>query len=87
VDSTGELFLFCREFNTSGAKVLTLWKPGYDIFVLWNQPKTSSYQSSYQRLSSSADCTGKLLKGSNRSDSLLVCTRKKFFGWRLQIFY
>jgi len=21
---------------------LTLWQPGYDIFVLWNRPKTSS---------------------------------------------
>jgi len=27
----------------------TLWEPGYDIFVLWFRPKTSSCQLPYQR--------------------------------------
>jgi len=58
---------------------LTLWKPGYDIFVLWNQAKTSSCRLPYQRHSSSADCSTELLKGSNRSTSHLACTGKKFF--------
>jgi len=33
----------------------------------------------YQRPSSSTDCTRELFKGSNESDSLLVCTLKKIF--------
>jgi len=65
---------------------LTLWEPGYDIFVLWNRPKTSSCQLPYQHPSSSADCTRELFKGSNGSASHLGCTQKKFFGWGLQIF-
>ena len=50
------------------------------------RPKASSCQLPYQRHSSSADCATELFKGSNESDSLLDCTRKKFFGWGLQIF-
>jgi len=65
---------------------LTLWDPGYDIFVLWNWPKTSSCQLPYQRPSSSADCKRELFNGSNESGSHLVCTWKKIFGWRLRIF-
>jgi len=60
-----------------------LWEPGYDVFVLWHQPKTSSCQLSYQCHSSSANCARELFKGSNRSASLLVCTRKRIadFLW------
>jgi len=65
---------------------LTLWESGYDIFVLWFQPKTSNCQLPYQRPSCSADCARELFKGSNGSDSLLDCTRKKCFGWGLRIF-
>jgi len=50
---------------------LTLWQPGYDIFVLWFQPKTSSCQLPYQRPSSSADCARELFNGSNGSASLV----------------
>jgi len=63
-----------------------LWEPEYDIFVLWNQPKTSSCKLPYQRPSSSADCARELFKGSNELDSLLVCTRKKLFIWGLRIY-
>jgi len=65
---------------------LTLWEPGYDIFVLWNRPKTSSCQLPYQQPSSSTDCDRELFKGSNGSASLLVCTRKKIICWGLRIF-
>jgi len=65
---------------------LTLWESAYDIFVLWNQPKTSCCRLPYQRPSSSADCTRVLLKGSSQLASLLDCTQKKNFGWGLQIF-
>jgi len=40
----------------------------------------------YQRPTSSADCARELFKGSNRSASLVDCTRKKCFGWGLWIF-
>jgi len=63
--------------NFSEQESLTLREPAYDIFILWNQPKTSSCQLPYQRLSSSADCARELFKGLNESYSLLVCTRKK----------
>ena len=66
--------------------LLTLWEPGYDIFVLWNQPKTSSCQFPYQCPSSTADCARELFDGSNELASLLVCTRKKIFCWGLLIF-
>jgi len=58
------------------ANKLTLWEPGYDIFVVWNRPKTSSCQLPYQCLSSPANCARELFKGSNGLDSLLVSTRK-----------
>ena len=57
---------------------LTLWEPGYNIFVLWNRPKISSCQLPYQRHSSSTDCARELFKPWNESASLLACTRKKF---------
>jgi len=41
--------------------------------------KNNSFRLPYQWPSSSADCARELLKGSNRSTSLLVCTRKKIF--------
>ena len=66
--------------------VLTLWEPGYDIFVLWFRPKTSSCQLPYQRPSSFADCARELFNGSNGSASLVDYTRKKFFGWGVRIF-
>jgi len=50
-----------------------------NIFVHRYRPKTSSFQLPYQCYSSSADCARELFKGSNRSASLLVCTRKKIF--------
>jgi len=53
----------------------------YDIFVPTFQLKNSSFRLPYQRPSSSADRTRELFNGSNGSDSLLVCTRKTFFGW------
>ena len=51
--------------------IFTTWESGYDMFVLWNRPKTSH--------SSSVDCARELFKGSNESASHLVCTQKKFF--------
>jgi len=48
--------------------------------------KNSSFRLPYQRPSSSADCTRELFKGSNRSASLVDCTRKKIFWFRVQIF-
>jgi len=65
---------------------LTFWEPGYDIFVPRFWPKTSSCQLPYQRPSSSTNCARELFKGLNGSNSLLVCTRKNFFGWGLWIF-
>jgi len=65
---------------------LTLWEMGYNIFILGNRPKTSSCWLPYQRHSSSADCARELFKGLNESASLVVCTRRRFFGWGLRIF-
>jgi len=67
-----------RYIHRSAVNVLTLWELGYDIFVVWNGPKTSSCQLPYQRHSSSANCTKELFKGSNRSANHLICSRKKF---------
>jgi len=39
----------------------------------------SSFWLPYQRPSSSTDCARELFKGSNRSASLVDCTKKKFF--------
>ena len=60
-------------------QLLTLWEPGYDIFILRFRSKTSSCQLPYQRPSSSADCARELFKGSNGLASLLDCIRKKIF--------
>jgi len=51
----------------------------YDIFVPRFQPKNSTFRLPYQRHKSSVDCARELFNGSNRSASLLDCTRKKFF--------
>jgi len=51
-------------------QLLTLWEPGYNIFVLQFRPKSSSFQLPYQRTSSSADCPRELFKSSNGSVSL-----------------
>jgi len=64
----------------------TLLRPFYEYIVPGFQPETSSFRLPYQRHSSSADCAKELSKGRNRSASLLVCTRKNFFGQRLRIF-
>jgi len=66
-------------YDTTFGVQITLWEQEYDIFVLWNWPKTSSYQLPYQRHSSSADCARKLVKGSNESVSHLVYAQKRFF--------
>jgi len=66
---------------------LTLWEPAYNILIPRFRPKNSSFRLPYQRPSSSTDCARELFKGSNGSASLLVCTRKKFFGWGLRIFF
>jgi len=47
--------------------------------------KNRSFRLPYQRPSSSTDCARELFKGSNGSASLVDCTRKKFFGWGVQI--
>jgi len=65
---------------------LTLWEPGYDIFVLWFRPKTSSCQLPYQRPSSSAACTRELFNGSNGSPSLVDYTQKKFLVGECRFF-
>ena len=65
---------------------LTLWEPAYDIFVLQFRPKNSSFHLPCQHPSSSADWARELFKGSNGSASLVDCTRKKIFGWGVQIF-
>jgi len=41
--------------------------------------KNSSFRVPYQRPSFSANCARELFKGSNRSASLVDCTRKNFF--------
>jgi len=63
---------------------LTLWEPGYDIFVLWNWPKTSSCQLPYQCPSSCADCCSRA-----QTDWTVfeIALEKNFFGWGLQMFY
>jgi len=64
----------------------TLLRPFDTYIVPGFQPKTSSFWLPYQRHSSSADCARELFKSSNGLASLLVCTRKKIFGWGLWIF-
>ena len=48
--------------------------------------KNSSFWLPYQRLSSYVDCARELLNGSNRSASLVDCTRKKIFAWGVRVF-
>jgi len=79
------VFIFLHLFAHETAS-LTPWEPWYDIFILWNWPKTSSCWLPHQRHSSFADCARELFKPSKDSSSLLVCTQRKFFGWGLQIF-
>jgi len=74
------------KLSYSSATYLTLREPVYDTFVPRFRPKNSSFRLPYQRHSSSADCARELFKGSNKSASLLVCTRKKFFGWGCRFF-
>ena len=78
--------LLMHSLNIRALRLSTLWEPGCNIFVLWNQPKTNSCQLPYQRHSSSADCARELFKGSNGLASHLVRTQKTFFGWGLRIF-
>jgi len=44
-----------------------LWEPSCNVFVLWNQPKTSSCRLPYQRYNSSTNCARDLFNGSNGS--------------------
>jgi len=60
-------------------KLVNTLLPGYDTFVLWNWPKTSSFRLPYQLHSSSTDCTRELFKPSNDSSSLLVCNENTIF--------
>jgi len=48
--------------------------------------KNSSFRLPHQRLSSSADCTRELFKGSNTSASLIDYTWNKIFGWGCRFF-
>jgi len=48
------------------------------MFVPRFRPQNGSFRLPYQCHSSSADCGRELLKGSNGSASVLVCTRKNF---------
>jgi len=73
-------------FDLIDEKIWTLWEPTYNIFVPRIQPKNSSFRLPHWRHRSYVDCARELFKGSNESASLLVCTRKNFFGWGLQIF-
>jgi len=66
--------------------LLTLWEPGYNIFVLWNWPKTSSCQLPYHHHSSSADCSRKTVQGLKRISQSSSLHSKKFFAWVVQIF-
>jgi len=47
------------------------------IYSYLERPKTSSFQLSYQRHNSSADCARELFKLSKDLASLLVCDEKK----------
>ena len=63
-----------------------LWEPSTIYSCFDFGLKNSSFRLPYQRPSSSADCARDLFKGSNRSASLVDCTRKKIFGWGVRIF-
>ena len=57
---------------------LTLLEPpGFGDF----RKKNSSFRLPYQLPSYSAHCARELFSGSNRSASLVDCTRKKNFAW------
>jgi len=74
------------EGSSMRSRYLTCSVPGYNIFVLGNQPKTSSFQLPYQQHSSSADCARELFKPLKDSASLLVCNEKTFFGFGFLFF-
>jgi len=63
------------------SKFLTPWRLG----VFGDFKKNSSFRLPYQRPSSSADCNRELFNGSNRSASLVDCTRKKIFAWGVRV--
>jgi len=54
---------------------------------LWCNRPMYVCQLPYRRPSSYANCARELFKPSKDSASLLVCTRKKSFGWGLRILY
>jgi len=60
-------------------KTLTLGEAVYEYIVPRFWPKTSSFRLPNQRYSSSNDSAKELFKDSDRSASLLVCTRKENF--------
>ena len=70
---------------TSTAIQKNIVRAGLQYIVPGFRPKTSSFWLLYQH-HSSTDCTRVLFKPLKDLASLLVCTRKKFFGWGLQIF-
>jgi len=63
-------------YHTLMRKILTRWLPGYNIFVLGNRPKTSSFWLPYPQHSSSVNCARELLKPSKDLASPLFCTGK-----------
>jgi len=69
----------CVNYRWQAAKSINTWEPAYDTFLLRFRPKNSSFRLPYQRPSSSADCAREPFNGSNRSASLVGCTRKKIF--------
>ena len=88
LDTQHDILFLPRGMTYSLAlKPLTLWEQGYDIFILWNQPKTSSCRLPYQHHSFSADYARELFKGSNGSASLLVCPQKKIFWLEVADFW
>jgi len=74
------------DIRTPAAKVLTPWELVYEYIIPRFRHKTSSLQLPYECHCSSTDCTAELFKPSKNLESQTVCTRKKFFGWALQIF-
>ena len=84
--TTQVLHFICSLFYPIPSHYLTLWEPAYDIFYFDFSLKNSSFQLPHQQPSSSVNCARELFKGSNRSASLVDCTRKQIFGWGVRIF-
>jgi len=63
--------------------VLTLWHPA--AFGDFREKNTKTHVALRKNFSGPVRATD-LVKGSKDAASLVACTRKKFFGWGLQIF-